>query len=165
MSVTDDIEPSCIVALVDEEGEFDHVWRTALRLAEEHGARLVLYDGQSAALFSEPMPTPVSAEGAGEQFGDPLTDDELERLGRPSLAEQVRSARRAGVEAAGKLATEGGMEPLMRYAAEQGAGLVVLPAELRDPSFLERLRGQTLGAAEGSSAVPIVVVDRAGNLG
>jgi nucleotide-binding universal stress UspA family protein len=159
------MDPDCIVAMVDESGESRHVVRTAVRLAEEHGARIIFYDATGASSFSDPVPGPVSAEGAGDQFGDPLDAGELDRLGRPALAEQVRAATEAGVEASAKLASEHGVEPLMRYAAEKGADLVVLPAELDDPGFLDRVRGETLDEAEEIGSVPIVVVDRTGNLG
>lgn len=46
-----------------------------------------------------------SAEGEGRQFGDPLSEGDLEALGRRPLAVLVRAARNEGVEAWGWLAS------------------------------------------------------------
>lgn len=159
-----DVHPRSIVAFVDEEGAYDHVLRAALRLASEHGATLILYDSTSASAFSEPVASPVSAEGVDDQFGSRLDPQDLERLGRPTLAGQVEAARADGIDAWGRLASDHGVDALMEYAEGAGAGLLVLPAELDDPGILERLRGETMEKAEEEGRIPIVVVDRDGRL-
>jgi hypothetical protein len=40
----------------------------------------------------------------------------------------------------------------------------LLPEELGEPGLIDRLRGDTLEEAEDTSPIPIVVVDRSGNL-
>jgi Universal stress protein family len=150
---------ACVIALIDEEGEFDHVLRAGARLARERGAPLVLYDASSASSLSEPVSSPVSAEGVGEQFGSFLEPEDLERLGRPEMAARVRRLRDEGVDAWGRLASEHGVEPLMRFARDRGAALVVLPAEMDDPGLVDRLRGETLENARTEASVPVAVVD------
>ena len=153
------LDAPCVIALIDEEGEFDHVLRASARLARERDAPLVLYDATSASEMSEPVAGPVSAQGVDEQYGSFLSPEDLERLGRPEMAGRVRALRDEGLEAWGRLASEHGVEPLMEFAEERGARLVVLPAEMDDPGIIDRLRGETLEDARVTAAVPIAVVD------
>ena len=157
--------PTCIAALVDEAGDYDHVTRAATDLAAEAGARLLLYDVSSASAFREPVASELSAEGVGEEFGPLLTEEDLETLGHHPLAERVRAARAAGIDAWGRLASEHGAEPFLEFAEREGADLVLVPAELDDPGLVDRLRGETLEDAEASATVPVVPVDRTGRLG
>jgi hypothetical protein len=154
-----DPEAPCVIALVAEEGEYDHVLRAGARMALERDAPLVLYDATSASAMSEPVSSPVSAEGVGEQFGAFLDAEELERLGRPEMAGRIRSLRDEGVDAWGRLASEHGVEALMRFAHDRRAELVVLPAEMDEPGVIDRLRGETLEEARTTASVPIAVVD------
>jgi hypothetical protein len=127
--VTETREPRTIVAVVGEDGRFDHVRRRAIERALESRATLILFDfdaGQSP--LESPLPTNWSAQGEEEQFGDRLTVNDLETLGRAPLADQVRDARALGVEAFGWLPEKADAESLRVYAAGQGAGLVVVPA-------------------------------------
>ena len=113
-------------------------------VARRSGGRLILYDASSATAFTEPIAGPVSAEGVEEQYGDPLSPEELERLGRPAIAKLALRAREEGVDAWAWLPSEHGVEALWDDARRRGADLVVLPAELAEPSVLERLRGDRL---------------------
>jgi nucleotide-binding universal stress UspA family protein len=150
-----------IVALVDERGELEHVRRAAQDVAAgSDGARLILYDGSSASEFTEPVAAPVSAEGVAEEYGSLLAPEDLDKLGRPQLARQVREARAAGIDAWGRLASDHGVGPLMDFARAEGADLVLLPEELGDPSVIDRLRGDTLEDAEEAARVPFQVVPR-----
>src|SRR5436190_18856973 len=127
------IHPTCIAAFVDEDGEYDHVADAAVRLAADAGARVILYDSSSASAFTEPVASPVSAEGVGDDIPPLLSEEHLERLGHHPLAERVRSARTAGVDAYGRLASDHGAEPFLEFARGQGADVALLPAELEDP--------------------------------
>ncbi len=164
MGDIDALAPTCVAAFVDESGDFDHARRAAVRLAAKHGARLILYDATTASAFTEPVPAEIAAEGAPEQFGSLLSDIDLERLGRARLAEQVREARREGIDAWAHLASHHGADAFVEVAAKQGADLLVVPEELGEPGVVDRLRGETLEDTEEASPIPIVVVDRAGNL-
>jgi hypothetical protein len=155
------VPASVLVALVDEDGDFDHVWDAAMAAAEDApGARLVAYDSSSASALTEPVAAPVSAEGVGDQYGELLSPEELDTLGRRTIARRVEDARRQGVDAWGRLASHHGMEALMAFAEAQHANLVLLPEELDDPSLVDRVRGDTLEDASEASEVPIKVVSR-----
>jgi hypothetical protein len=148
-----------LVALVDEAGDFDHVWAAAMAAAQgAPGARLIAYDGSSASALTEPVASPVSAQGVGDQYGALLSPEELDKLGRTAIARRVEDARRQGIDAWGRLASEHGMEALMGFASSQRADLVLLPEELGDPSVVDRVRGDTLADAAETAAVPIQVV-------
>jgi nucleotide-binding universal stress UspA family protein len=164
MTGVEALAPTCVAVFVDESGDFDHARRAAVGLAAKHGARLILYDSTTASAFTEPVRSTFSAEGAGQQYGPLLSDVDLERLGRSGLARQVREARDERVDAWAHLASEHGAEPFVQLAREQGADLLVLPEELGEPGVVDRLRGETLEEAEETTRIPIVVVDRAGNL-
>ena len=122
-------EPRTIVAVVGEDGRFDHVRRRAIERALESRATLILFDfdaGQS--LLESPRPTNWSAQGEEEQFGNRLTINDLETLGRAPIAAQVREARALGIDAFGWLPEKADADSLREYAAGQGAGLVMVPA-------------------------------------
>src|SRR5437870_3576161 len=101
---TDTPHPTCIVAYVGGEGQYDKVREAAVDLAKRSHAQLILYDAASASMWSDPLPTAWDGEGEQEKFGDPLNDAELDVLGRASIAGRVKQARAAGVDAWGWLA-------------------------------------------------------------
>lgn len=160
----EDLSPKLVVVYADEEGRFDHVVDAATDVARRSGGSLILYDSSSASAFTEPIASPVSAEGVEEQYGDPLGPGELEKLGRPAIATRVLRGREDGVDAWGWLPSEHGLDAMWEDARRRGADLVVLPAELAEPSVLERLRGERLDDETLSEApTTVVVVDDAGN--
>lgn len=119
----------CVIAMTAEDDRYAHARHAGLRLAQAEGLSLILYDIDAASLLNEPMPSGWSADGAGEQFGDRLTADDLRRLGRAAIARQVDEARETGVDAYGWLPTSHGPDALAEYATEQGARVIVMPAE------------------------------------
>lgn len=129
----------CVVAMTAEDDRFAHARRAGAELAGAEGLPLILYDIDAASLLNEPLPSGWSAEGTGEQFGDRLSPDDLRRLGRASIAEQVEEAGRAGLEAYGWLPTSHGPDPLAEYAAAQGARAIVMPAEREEVDPLAAL--------------------------
>ena len=125
---------STIVAVAGEDGRFDHVWQRGVELAKERGARLILFDVDAKpSPLEDPLPTAWSADGEEEQYADPekegkpLTVSDLEAVGRGPLADRVRQANAAGVEAFGWLPDETGAKGLGKYAAREQAELVVVP--------------------------------------
>jgi nucleotide-binding universal stress UspA family protein len=120
---------STIIAITAEDDRFAHVRRRAIERARASGATLVLFDvdAKPSALES-PLPTNWSGHGEEEQFGDRLSIQDLEAAGRRPIADQVREAQAAGVEAFGWLPDSADADALREYAARQGAGLVVMPA-------------------------------------
>ena len=159
-----ELTPTCILAMVAEDGSYDHVLRAAVHLAGRRGARLILWDSTTASSFTDPAATEASAEGAGDRFGALLSDVELEQLGRPAMARAVLDARQAGIDAWARLGTAHGADVLVEEAGTLGADLIVLPEELDDPGVLERLRGDTVEKARDEASVPVLVVDRSGAL-
>jgi nucleotide-binding universal stress UspA family protein len=135
-----------LVAYVSEDDELDHVRDAALELARR-GARVVLYDRDSASAFSDPMPNQWGSQAEGAQFGDPLSDQDLVKLGREPFARKVAAAREAGIDAWGWLASDHGTDAVVDYARDHGADLLLLPADLEHPGLGERLKGETVDKA------------------
>ena len=152
-----------LVANVSEDGELDHVRDAALEIGRRGGARVILYDRDSASAFSDPMPNQWASQAEGAQFSDPLSDQELVKLGREPFARKVAAAREAGVDAWGWLASDHGTDALVTYARDHGADLILLPADLEDPGLSERLKGETVSnaveeAEESAASLAVVLV-------
>lgn len=116
-----------VIAVTGEDDRFELVRRVALDRARDEHATLILYDLDAAGSpLESPLPTNWSAEGTEDEVGDRLGPEELEAAGREAIAEQVRVARAAGVDAWGWLPSDASREALVEYAArEPGAHLVV----------------------------------------
>jgi hypothetical protein len=149
-----------LVAYVSEDDELDHVRDAAVELAGKGGARVILYDRDAASAFSDPMPNQWGSQAEGAQFGDPLSDQELVKLGREPFARKVAAAREAGVDAWGWLASDHGTEAMVGYARDHDADLILLPADLEDPGLAERLKGETVDKAvsEAEESAPGLAV-------
>jgi nucleotide-binding universal stress UspA family protein len=143
-----------LVAYVSEDDELDHVRDAAIEIGGKGGARVILYDRDSASAFSDPMPNQWGSQAEGAQFGDPLSDQDLVKLGREPFARKVAAAREAGVDAWGWLASDHGTDALVDYARQHGADLILLPADLEDPDLGERLKGETVEAAVAEAQEP-----------
>ena len=151
-----------LVAYVSEDDQLDHVRDAALEIGRG-GARVILYDRDSASAFSDPMPNQWASQAEGAQFHDPLSDQELVKLGREPLARKVAAARKAGVDAWGWLASDHGTDALVAYARDHDADLILLPADLEDPGLAERLKGETVDKAveevtEAPAGLAVVLV-------
>ena len=151
-----------LVAYVSEDDELDHVRDAAVEIGRR-GAKVILYDRDSASAFADPMPNQWASQAEGAQYSDPLSDQELVKLGREPLARKVAAAREAGVDAWGWLASDHGTDALVEYARGHGADLVLLPADLEDPGLAERLKGETVDkaveeATESASGLAVVLV-------
>jgi hypothetical protein len=136
-----------VVAFVGEDDELDHVADAATAIARDSGARVILYDRDSASAFSDPIPNEWASQEEGAQFGDPLSDQDLVKLGREPFARKVAAARQAGVDAWGWLASDHGTDKAVEYAREHGADVVLLPEGLQDAGLTDRLKGETVEAA------------------
>ena len=157
-----------LVAYTGEGDDLAHVTRTALRLAAEYGARVVLYDRDAASAFADPLPNQWGSQGEGDKFGDPLSDEELVKLGREPLARQVATAREDGVDAWAWLPERHGTDALVDYAREHGAELIVLPEDLDEPGLAERLLGETVdkavdAAQESGDGIAVLLVAEDGS--
>jgi nucleotide-binding universal stress UspA family protein len=162
-------DPSLLLAFVSEDDQFAHVAKAAVELARRSGARLILYDRDAASAMGDPLPTWWSTSGEPEQYGDPLSEAELRKLGFEDTAGRVARARAAGVDAWGWLPAQRGTDHLVDYAHEHDADVVLLPAELEEPGLTDRLRRQTVDrAVEETEAQPdhlaVVLVEPDGSL-
>ena len=146
---------SLLVAYVSEDDALDHVRDAALELGARSGAKVILYDRDSASAFADPMPNQWGSQAEGAQFGDPLSDQDLVKLGREPFARKVAAAREAGVDAWGWLASDHGTDAMVSYARDHGADLILLPADLEDPGLGERLKGETV---DTPTALAVVLV-------
>jgi hypothetical protein len=136
-----------LVAYVSEDEELDHVRDAALDMARRGGAKVILYDRDSASAFADPMPNQWASQAEGAQFNDPLSDQELVKLGREPFARKVAAAREAGADAWGWLASDHGTDAAVQYARDHRADLLLLPADLESPGLGERLKGETVDKA------------------
>ena len=136
-----------LVAYIGEDDDLAHVATAALRLAAEHGARVILYDRDAASALSDPWPNQWGSQGEGAQFGDPLSVVGLVKLGREPLARRVAAARGEGVDAWAWLPEKHGTDALVDYARRHGADLILLPEDLDEPGLAERLLGETVDKA------------------
>jgi nucleotide-binding universal stress UspA family protein len=158
------LAPKRVVAYVDEEGSFDHSAKAAVEIARRYGSRVILYDASSVSAFSDPIASSVSADGVEEQFSDPLPPEDLERLGRPSLAASVVDARKEGVDAWGWLPSDHGLDAFWAYARERGADLTIVPHELSSGGALDKVLGERLDDTTLREApIPVLVVDQDGS--
>jgi hypothetical protein len=141
--------PGGVLALVDEEGTYDHVLKVGRTLAGETGSALILYESK-----------PTGGPGPG---GGPLEPEDLLRRDRTALAEAVVRARGDGIDAWGWIAGARDPDGLVTCARDLDASVIVLPAELEDGSLPDGWRDDRLEVANDGS-VNLVVVDRAGHL-
>jgi nucleotide-binding universal stress UspA family protein len=136
-----------LVAFVGEDDSLDHVAAAGVDLARRNAARLVFYDRDAASAFADPLPNQWASHREREQYSDPLSDDELVRLGREPLARRVAAARREGVDAWGWLAERHGTDTMVEYARRHNADLVLLPDDLDEPGLADRLKRETVDRA------------------
>ena len=118
-----------IVVPVDDGADdaFARARDVAVRLAELGEARLVMLD-RGDTTYAD---TPRVFE---------LTRDEVAELDRPYLLAQLDSAAASGVNATAFQHSLPGDEALTDAVNEIGADLVVVPASLDSPGFLDRLK-------------------------
>jgi hypothetical protein len=121
---------STVVAYTTKDDEHAAVRLAAVQHARDHGCTVILYAADAASAFEEPLPNQWASEGEEKRFGDRLTTEDLEFLGRQAIADQVREAQAGGVDAFGWLPKDHGPRALADYARLQGAHRVFVPDEL-----------------------------------
>lgn len=135
-----------------------------LRWAASQEARVVLYDRSAESYFVDPYPSgPWTADvEGGPDRRAALDPHQLEMMGRHYLAEQVRSARGAGVKAGGWLPSRPGTRGMADAVSALAADLVILPTSVSHPSLFDRVRGNTLAGFREALSVPVAVADQRG---
>jgi hypothetical protein len=147
------------IAYSTEDDEHAEVRHAAEVHAKAHGCTLILFAADVASLWSEPMPNQWASEGEAERFGDRLSSNDLESVGRSAIARQVRKSRHAGVRASAWLPKDKGIKALAEYAFAQGAHIVFVPESLDSIDELGRLLTAAEGAREtGRPEVELQVV-------
>lgn len=142
-----DEQTRCFVVCTDETGRFDASVAKALERASAESAKVILYNVTApGSAFSDPRPNEWAGEGEREQYDQPLDPVKLEKLGRHEFALQVQGAREKGVDAYGWLPDKVGGDALAAYAAQQGADLVLLPADLDEPEITRYFELDDTGA-------------------
>jgi len=128
--------PTLIVAYVDDQGRYSYVADAAARMASTATARLIFY-----------APGVSGGRRAGQQAGAHhpgyLELEDLSEAGLGQLASEVRQARDSGVQAFAWVPESDDVTELAEYAAQQGADMIMLPAEKGEAGFLERLFGHS----------------------
>lgn len=153
------LDGPAVVAYTTEDDQHAEVRHAAEVHAKAHRCMLILYAANVASLWSEPMPNQWASEGEAERFGDRLSPEDLEFLGRSAVAGQVREGRRAGVRASAWLPKDKGIEALSEYASAQGAHMVFVPESLDSIDELRPLLASAGGARETAQpAVELQVV-------
>jgi nucleotide-binding universal stress UspA family protein len=158
--------PTCIIAYTAEDDRYRAVLEAAEETARAANARLILFDADAASRFSEPLPSNWSGEGARDLYGsETLSADELETAGRHKIAEQVRHARKLGIDAFGWLPKSKDADAIASYAEREQADLIMLPSELEEPGLMGKLRGEASVEETAEKAQrPVAVVDEQGNV-
>jgi hypothetical protein len=118
-----------VVAVAAEDDRYRAVRERAAEIARTEGRALILYDVGATSPFADPLPTIWSGDGPAERPDGPLDDHALKTAGRSEMADQVRGLRASGVETGAWLPNDAGGEALGTYAMEQGAAVVVVPAD------------------------------------
>src|SRR5919201_3909374 len=169
--ITADLQgsPRLLIAFMDERDEFAHVYEAAMGLAKRSGARIILYDRDAASSWGDPLPTWWSAAGERAQYGDPLSEAELSKLGFGVLDRTVAADRAEGIDAWGWLPAEHGTNHMVAYARRHGADAVLLPAELAEQGLVDRVRRRTVDQAlqtaeEATNPPAILLVERNGHI-
>ncbi len=145
-----------LLVVIDDgrQPHFQRVLDKATRLGRViTGSRLFLYDLAVASYLVDPYPSP------DESWRRPLASGDLQALGRQRLAELVQRSSSLGVSTYAILPDHVGFDHLGEWCASQGIDAVILPAELTQPSLLERLKGRTIERLKSSSNVRIVIED------
>jgi hypothetical protein len=138
-----------VIALTTEDDQRPEVRQAAQAHARAHGCDAILYATDVASSWSEPMPNQWASEGEADRFGDRLSSEDLDALGRSAISGQVRKARRAGARGAGWLPKDKGVEALAEYAASEGAHIVYVPESL---DAIDALRALLANAGQGHGA-------------
>lgn len=155
-----------IVAYTDSAGGAVHVRRTALEAADRSGARVILYPLDAASPFSKAVPGEWAAEGERQEYGNPMSAEDLELLGQGDLAAQVREAGGGGVEVGGWLPEDTGLPAMASYAEGHDHAVILLPAGHEAPNLVERVLAGDRDAPEvdEQEPIPVLEVDEAGRV-
>jgi len=156
-------EGGAVLAVTSDDDRFRATRVEAVRIAAGDGSRLILYDWDAASVLGDPLPSSWSADGTDSDVPSELDEQALEAAGRSAIAQQVRDARRAGVDATAWLPSDPGPDAMVRWAREHGATTIVVPDDLDERGKLETVATGTADPAKfvaEESPVRVVVVPK-----
>ena len=142
-----------VVAYTTEDDQHAEVRRAAEAHALEHGCVLILYAADVASAFSDPMPNQWASEGEGDRFGDRLSPEDLEMLGRAGDRRAGSKQPSSGREGGRLAAQDKGVQALAEYAAAEGAHSVFVSQTL---DAIDELR-ESLAAGGGGSVAQTAI--------
>jgi len=151
-----------VLAVTGDDDRYVRTRSEAVRIAAREGSRLILYDWDAATLLGDPLPSIWSGEGTEEAVPSELDEGALEAAGRSPIAQQVRDARRAGVDTTAWLPSKPGPDGLMAWARDHGATTIVVPEDLGEHGKLEQLAAglDPAGTVEAQSPIRVVIVSK-----
>ncbi len=152
------LDGPAVIAYVAEDDQYAEVRHAAEVHAKVHGCTLILYAADVASILWDPMPNQWDSEGEAEQFGDRLSPEDLDFLGRSAIAGQVREGRRDGVIASAWLPKDKGIVAFAEYAAAQGAHVIFVPESLASIDELRALLATGSARETARPAVKLQVV-------
>jgi hypothetical protein len=147
------LDGPAVVAHITEDDQHAEVRHAAEVHAKAHGCVLILYAADAASLWADPMPNEWDSDGELERFGDRLSPEDLDFLGRSAIAGQVREGQGSGAKSSAWLPKDKGIEALAVYAAAQRAHLIFVPASLDSIDALGRLLAA--GPDTGATVTPV----------
>jgi hypothetical protein len=125
--------PRTILAVVGEDDRYHVLIGKAIDRARADQATLIVYDLDAGRdPLESPLPTDWSADGTADAVPDRLDPEQLEAAGRHTVAEHVRVARNADVDAWGWLPEHADRATLVSYAAGHVAPLILIPDDEPD---------------------------------
>jgi hypothetical protein len=139
--------------------------RTGLEVARREGAAVVLYDRSSESYLVDPYESgPWTSQNHGPAGKTLLTPNELVRLGRRYLADQVAEGRALGLQVGAWLARGTGPAAMADACERLQVQQAILPAKLARPSLRDRVLGRTLADFQARLPAKITVVNDDGVL-
>jgi nucleotide-binding universal stress UspA family protein len=124
-----DTRGSVVAVVAEDDDRYRAVRERAAEIARAEGRMVILYDVGATSPFADPLPSVWSGDGPAERPDGPLDEHALKTAGRSEIADQVGRLRESGVDAAAWLPSDPGGDALRAYAIEQGAAVVVVPAD------------------------------------
>jgi hypothetical protein len=156
-----------IVALTADDDRFAPARRSALDLAREAGAELILYDWDAAMVLEDPLPSFWSADRE-DPIPDRLDEAALEAAGRHHIAKQVRQASESGVVTTAWLPSSHEPSDLLAYAKDHAALAIVVPGGLVEEGVAEAIaeaaeesetpQSDAPAGERGSGRIKVVIV-------
>ena len=139
--------------------------RAGLEAARREGATVVLYDRSSESYLVDPYESgPWTSQNHGPAGKTLLNPNELVRLGRRYLADQVAEGRALGLQVGAWLARGTGPAAMADACERLQVQRAILPGKLARPSLRDRVLGRTLADFQARVPVRITLVNDDGVL-